>query len=96
MENDTSFCEELYVVLWRTTRRFVKNYTSFKYVGGNKKRKDDWKLSSPLILTRICDAELRYLLKVYSKTAPSWANRAIFRSIPPAYPHKLPDEPMTR
>ena len=35
------------------------------------------------------------LLKVYSKTAPSWANRAIFRSIPPAYPHKLPDEPMT-
>ena len=37
-----------------------------------------------------------FFLTVYSRTAPSWANRAILRSIPPAYPHKLPDVPMTR
>lgn len=28
--------------------------------------------------------------------APSWDNKAVFLSIPPAYPHRLPDEPTTR
>ena len=29
MRNNTSFCEKQHVVLWETTRRFVKNNTSF-------------------------------------------------------------------
>ena len=41
-------------------------------------------------------SRLFVFLTVYSKTAPSWANRAILRSIPPAYPHKLPEVPRTR
>ncbi len=42
MRNNTSFCEKQHVVLWETTRHFMRNYSSdfHKIFGKNTQKRD--------------------------------------------------------